>query len=238
MTYDAYFLLFNIFTIFDIFCSRLRGKHDVLVPVTPYLAGIFQYLRKNKKLPPRVKLPCFSFDGICYIGDGFHLRMWWMSKKWLDLVTSKYISCIFYIFCIFIIFQLYYVYLTYSFDLFRYQEQCLVVFPFKNKHDHPFMATGKNHSIRHTPTDVINYCDAINASCEAPETAHKDWVKEQGVCTNQGPHVQLTMMMHSLRKETAALLCEGVQGNTIHILHIWRILHMLHILYIVFCKCQ
>jgi len=25
------------------------------VPVTPYLAGIFQYLRRNKKLPPRVR---------------------------------------------------------------------------------------------------------------------------------------------------------------------------------------
>ena len=103
--------------------------------------------------------------------------------------------------------------LTYSFDCFRYQEQCLVVFPYKNKQDHPFMATGKVHSIKHTPTDVLNYCDAINASCEAPETAHKDWVKKQGDCTNQGPHVQFTMMMHSLRKEAAALLCEGVQGN-------------------------
>jgi hypothetical protein len=28
------------------------------------------------------------------------------------------------------------------------------------------------------------------------------------------------MMMHSLRKEAAALLCEGVQSNLIHILHI------------------
>jgi hypothetical protein len=113
--------------------------------------------------------------------------------------------------------------LTYSFDLFRFQEQCLVVFPFKNKHDHPFMATGKNHSIRHTPADIINYCNGINASCGAPETAHKDWVKEQGVCTNQGPYVQLTMMMHSLSKDAAALLCNGVQGNTIHIVHILRI---------------
>lgn len=53
--YDAYCLLFDIFTIFDIFDFRFRGKHDVLVPVTPYLAGIFQYIRKNKKLPPRVR---------------------------------------------------------------------------------------------------------------------------------------------------------------------------------------
>jgi hypothetical protein len=96
------------------------------------------------------------------------------------------------------------------------------------------MATGKNHSIRHTPTDVVNYWDAINVSCEAPETAHKDWVKSQGDCTNQGPHVQLTMMMHSIRKEAAALLCEGVQGNTTHISHIFCI--FTYFTYSVYCS--
>lgn len=75
------------------------------------------------------------------------------------------------------------------------------------------MATGKNHSIRHTPGDVARFCDAINVSCDAPEEAHKKWVKEQGVCTNQGPQVQLTMMLHSLRKEASSLLCEAVQGS-------------------------
>ena len=75
------------------------------------------------------------------------------------------------------------------------------------------MATGKNHSIKHTPGDVARYCDAINISCEAPEEAHKDWVKKQGVCTNQGPEVQLSMMLHTLRKEASSLLCEAVQGN-------------------------
>ena len=55
--------------------------------------------------------------------------------------------------------------------------------------------------------------DAINVSCEAPEDAHKIWVKQQGVCTNQGPQAQLSMMLHSLRKEASALLCEAVQGN-------------------------
>jgi len=75
------------------------------------------------------------------------------------------------------------------------------------------MATGKNHSIRHTPGDVARFCDAINVSCDAPEEAHKKWVKEQGVCTNQGPHVQLTLMLHSLRKEASSLLCEAVQGS-------------------------
>jgi hypothetical protein len=50
------------------------------------------------------------------------------------------------------------------------------------------MATGKNYSIVHTPGDVTHYCEAINISCEHPEKAHKTWVKEQGICTNQGPH--------------------------------------------------
>ncbi len=51
--YNMYIL--NIFVIFDILCIRLRGLNDVLVPVTPYLAGIFQHLRKHKKQPPRVR---------------------------------------------------------------------------------------------------------------------------------------------------------------------------------------
>jgi hypothetical protein len=43
----------HIYHILHIYGS-FRGKNDGLVPLTPYLAGIFQYLRKNKKLPPRV----------------------------------------------------------------------------------------------------------------------------------------------------------------------------------------
>ena len=41
---------------------------------------------------------------------------------------------------------------------------------------------------------------------------NKFWVKEPGGNTNQGPEAALSMMMHSLRKEASALLCEGVQG--------------------------
>lgn len=91
--------------------------------------------------------------------------------------------------------------------------QCQIVFPYKKGNGHPFMADGKNHSIIHTPTDFARYGDAINFSCDPPEEAHKTWVKEQGVCTNQGPQVQLSMMLHSLRKEASALLCEAVQGS-------------------------
>ncbi len=52
----TYCLFLKIFVIFDIFSFRLRGKHDVLVSVTPYLASIFQHLQKNKRLPPRVRV--------------------------------------------------------------------------------------------------------------------------------------------------------------------------------------
>ena len=34
---------------------RFRGMHDCLVPLTPYLASIFQHLRNKGKLPPRVR---------------------------------------------------------------------------------------------------------------------------------------------------------------------------------------
>ena len=37
-----------------LFCS-FRGIHDCLVPVTPYVAGIFKHLRTKSKLPPRVR---------------------------------------------------------------------------------------------------------------------------------------------------------------------------------------
>ena len=35
--------------------DSFRGKHDCLVPVTLYLAGVFNYLRLNNKIPPRVR---------------------------------------------------------------------------------------------------------------------------------------------------------------------------------------
>ena len=44
----------HIYHILHIYGS-FWGKNDCLVPLTPYLAGIFQYLRRNKKLLPRVR---------------------------------------------------------------------------------------------------------------------------------------------------------------------------------------
>ena len=104
------------------------------------------------------------------------------------------------IFYIFYIFYKEIAYLTYC-AYFRYLQECQIVFPYTNGHDNLIMATGKNHSMLHTPGDVARYCDAINVSCDTPEEAHKIWVKKQGVCTNQGPQAQLSMMLHSLHKE-------------------------------------
>ena len=90
------------------------------------------------------------------------------------------------------------------------------------------MATEKVHSVIHSPNDVARFCHYLNSCCEAPEKGHKIWVGQQGEKTNQGPEVQLTMMMHSLRKETSAMLCEAVQGEfRVSILLITFISHIL-----------
>ena len=78
------------------------------------------------------------------------------------------------------------------------------------------MGTEKAHII-HTPNDVARFCHHFNSCCKAPEKGHGMWVGQQGEKTNQGPEVQLTMMMHSLRKETSSLLCEAVQGEFLFI---------------------
>jgi hypothetical protein len=43
-----------VYAVTCVICS-FRGIHDCLVPVTPYLGGIFQNLRSYGKLPPRVR---------------------------------------------------------------------------------------------------------------------------------------------------------------------------------------
>jgi hypothetical protein len=97
--------MYCIFFIFDIFFFRLRGRIDVLVPVTPYLAGIFQHLRKNKKLPPRVRavdmlhilllLP-FLLDGLLEEvvqehNQNFPLRPVYDPSKQLIQITTLFI---------------------------------------------------------------------------------------------------------------------------------------------------
>ena len=96
---------------------------------------------------------------------------------------------------------------------------CDDVFPYltkaksaKNPGTH-IMLSEKNHSILHGGDTIANWGDSINMSREAPETAHKKWIKEQGGQTNQKDSSQVTMMTHSLRKEAAAEVCEGVQAR-------------------------
>ena len=38
-----------------IVCNSYRGMHDCLVPVTPWLANIFESLRTTKKIPCKVR---------------------------------------------------------------------------------------------------------------------------------------------------------------------------------------
>jgi hypothetical protein len=58
------------------------------------------------------------------------------------------------------------------------------------------MDNEKNHSLKHCGRDVAKWLDPINMSCDAPETAHKLWIKEQGDCTNQGLASQVTQSPH------------------------------------------
>ena len=95
----------------------------------------------------------------------------------------------------------------------RFLDQCRTIFPFKNSQDCFYMATEKVHSIIHSPNDVARFGHYLNYCCEAPEKEHKIWVGQQGEKTNQSPEVHLTMMIHSLRKEGSAVLCEAVQGD-------------------------
>jgi hypothetical protein len=74
------------------------------------------------------------------------------------------------------------------------------------------MNNEKNHSMLHAGQDIARWGDLINMFSEAPEGAHKKWIKEQGGKTNQGASSEVTMMRHSLRKEAAALC---IQGDTL-----------------------
>ena len=84
------------------------------------------------------------------------------------------------------------------------------------------MATEKVHSIVHSPNDVARFGHYL-ITVEAPEKEHKIWLGQQGAKTKQGPESQLSLMLHSLRKECSALLCEGVQGEFIFFLltYLW-----------------
>lgn len=48
------FTYMPIYAVICLICS-FRGIHDCLVPVTPYLGGIFKHLRSQGRLPPRIR---------------------------------------------------------------------------------------------------------------------------------------------------------------------------------------
>jgi len=89
------------------------------------------------------------------------------------------------------------------------------------------------HSIQHAPNDIARWGDTDNMDVEAAELAHKNWIKQQGGKTNQGPAVQKSMMIHTLRKEASALCCEAVQGASCIIC----IICIIYIIYINIIKC-
>ena len=101
-------------------------------------------------------------------------------------------------------------------------KRCKQLFPYTNKSGNCIIETEKMHSIKHAPNDIIRYGDTENTNVEGPENKHKEWVKNQGGKTNQGSSSHRTMMVHTLRKEASALLCEAVQGCT----HIFIYLHI------------
>ncbi len=94
------------------------------------------------------------------------------------------------------------------------------------------MGTEKVHSIIHSPNDAARFCHYLNYCCEAPEKGHKIWVGQQGEKTNQGPESQLSMMIHSLRKECSSLLCEAVQGKLQSLESIVILLRLLIFIYL------
>ena len=203
-----------------------RGIHDTLVPITQYLAELFESLRVDGVRPPRIRasdmrhvllvLPFLLHDLLKDEVAAFNIRypvgppivdpsaelieVTLMLLSWYHLLRQRCppkddrdIA-----------------------DLRTmaeaYQQKCKTVFPYKNKQGYHIMENEKMHSMVHSGNDVANFGDSINFSAEAPETAHKKWIKEQGGNTNQGDSSKFTMMNHCRRKEAAALLCEAVQG--------------------------
>ena len=103
-------------------------------------------------------------------------------------------------------------------------------FPYRNKLNNLICDTGKMHSIKYASKDIARWGDTDNTNVEAPELAHKNWIKQQGGKTNQGPAQQKSMMIHTLRKEASALCCEAVQG-------LYCIIGKICIKHVIYIKC-
>jgi hypothetical protein len=96
----------------------------------------------------------------------------------------------------------------------KYVVMCKLTFPYSSESGRHIMCTDKHHfMVMHATSELIKWGDIVNTSAEAPEAAHKKWIKAQGGQTNQGPSSTWTMLKHSVRKEAASLLSEAVQGR-------------------------
>jgi hypothetical protein len=127
------------------------------------------------------------------------------------------------------------IYMTHYVDCLRNPDQCLIVFPLELEmviHSWP----ETNHSIKSIPTDLVSYCNAIDVACEALETAHKDWFNRQGVCTNQGPCVQFTMMLHTRRQHCA--VWRSSRQFTTYFTHFTYLSYCAYSLYLTYCTYQ
>ena len=91
-------------------------------------------------------------------------------------------------------------------------EQCAKLFPFVNSKGMNIMCTDKVHFIIHAASEIMKWGNIINCSAEAPETAHKLWVKGQGDNTNQGPSSAKTMMQHTQSKVAAKMCTQAIAG--------------------------
>ena len=228
-----------------------RGIHDTLVPITPYLAELFESLRVDGVRPPRIRasdmrhvllvLPFLLHDLLKDEVAAFNIRypvgppivdpsaelieVTLMLLSWYHLLRQRRPP-------------------KDDRDIAdlrtmaeAYQQKCKTVFPYKNKQGYHIMKNEKMHPMVHSGDDVANFGDSINFSAEAPETTHKKWIMEQGGNTNQGDSSKFTMMNHCRRKEAAALLCEAVQ-SVYQILNSYKFLQILTNSYEFYRSCR
>ena len=208
---------------FFLYVCRLRGLHDTLLPLSGKTTQAFQNLRSEGKVHSKVRasdirhllllLPFIVHDlfrsevdawnavagnpqledpspaivGICLsLLEWYHLyRQPGHTTDELQLLDT--LGCAF-------------------------LGKCSRLFPFVNSKGMNIMCTDKVHFIIHAASEIMKWGNIINCSAEAPEIAHKLWVKAQGNNTNQGPSSAKTMMCHSQSKAAAKMCAQAIAG--------------------------
>ena len=124
------------------------------------------------------------------------------------------------------IFHIFFCLLTYTCFVFQVFQELCVALSLPEQTRRSFISNDKDAQYQTCANDIIQW-DPENISCKGPETNHKKWVKleGQGGKTDQRETWIKTMMNHSLRKESSALLCKAVQGDV----YIWAVLAYIYI---------